>query len=56
MDMLRHRPESESSADGNIGAKQASDKTALPKKHTETLLSRIKKLVNMWAKEVCSGV
>ena len=56
MDMLRHRPESESSADGNIGAKQTSDKTALPKKHTDALLSRIKKLVNMWAEEVCSGV
>jgi hypothetical protein len=26
------------------------------KKHTDVLLARIKKLVNMWAEEVCSSV
>ena len=56
MDLLRHIPESESSAEGNVGAKQTSDHTALPKKHADALLSRIKKLVNMWAEEVCSSV
>jgi bloom syndrome protein len=54
MDLLRNSPESESSADGKIGAKRTSDKSALPKKHTDALLARIKKLVNMWAEEVCS--
>ena len=42
--------------DGKIGAKRTSDKTALPKKHTDALLTRIKKLVNMWAEEVCSSI
>jgi hypothetical protein len=56
MDLLRNSPESESSADGKIGAKRTSDKTALPKKHTDALLARIKKLVNMWAEEVCSSI
>lgn len=53
MDLVRHSPESDSSADGKIEAKRPSEKTALPKKHTDALLARIKKLVNMWAEEVC---
>jgi hypothetical protein len=55
MDLLHHIPESELSAEGNIGAKQTSDQTALPKKHTDAL-PRIKKLVNMWAEKVFSSV
>jgi hypothetical protein len=56
MELSRRSPEPESSADGKIGAKRVSDKTALPKKHTDALLTRIKKLVNMWAEEVCSNI
>ena len=55
-DLLRNSPESESSANGKISAKRTSDKTAFPKKHTDALLARIKKLVNMWAEEVCSSI
>ncbi len=56
MELSRRSPETESSADGKVGAKRASDKTAFPKKHTDALLTRIKKLVNMWAEEVCSNI
>jgi len=51
IDLLMDSPEPELSADGKIGAKRTNEKTVLPKKHTDALLSRIKKLVNMWAEE-----
>jgi chromatin remodeling complex protein RSC6 len=53
---LRHSPEAEPSTDGKAGSKRTSEKTILPKIHTDALLARIKKLVNMWAEEVCSSV
>ena len=49
IDLLQDSPDSGSSS---AGAKRANEKTVLPKKHTETLLARIKKLVSMWADEV----
>ena len=33
------------------GAKRSSEKLALPMMHTNALLSRVKKLVTMWAEE-----
>lgn len=53
---LRHSPEAESSTDGKAGSKRTGEKTILPKKNTDALLARIKKLVNMWCEEVCSSV
>lgn len=52
---LRHSPDAES-FDGKAGSKRTSERTILPKKNTDALLARIKKLVNMWAEEVCSSV
>lgn len=49
----REESEAESSADGSIGAKRRTtcEKMTLPTIHTDALLKRIKKLVNMWAEE-----
>ena len=50
---LRDSPEAgPSSPNEPTGAKRKNEKTVLPKKHTDALLARIKKLVHMWAEEV----
>jgi superfamily II DNA helicase RecQ len=43
----------DSSADKRLGVKRSSEPSVLPKKHTDALLGRIKRLVSMWAEEVC---
>ncbi|KAL7532408.1 hypothetical protein ACHAXR_004611 [Thalassiosira sp. AJA248-18] len=48
---LQDSPESGSSPDDKIGAKRTNENTVLPKKYTDALLARIKKLVSMWAEE-----
>jgi len=49
IDLLQDSPESSGSS--SAGAKRANETTVLPKKQTELLLARIKRLVNMWADE-----
>lgn len=51
IDLLMDSPASELSADDKVGAKRTNDRTVLPKKYTDALLNRIKKLVMMWAEE-----
>mmetsp|Transcript_9010 Transcript_9010/g.21950 ORF Transcript_9010/g.21950 Transcript_9010/m.21950 type:complete len:1376 (+) Transcript_9010:166-4293(+) len=52
LDMLRDSPESGNSAIGNTGAaKRTNENMVLPKKNTDALLARIKRLVSMWAEE-----
>eukprot|EP01082_Thalassiosira_pseudonana_P003101 g2477.t1.1.5e174189 g2477 g2477.t1 contig12:204542-207964(-) len=41
----------DSSADKRLGVKRSSEPSVLPKKHTDALLGRIKRLVSMWAEE-----
>lgn len=53
-DVPHEFPDSDVSNDREIGAKRPIEETILPKEHTEVLLARIKKLVNMWAEEVGS--
>ena len=50
-------PKSESLSLGNerIGAKRKSDQAALPEKHADALMTRLKALVTMWAEEVSAG-
>jgi hypothetical protein len=54
IDMLHNFPDSELSDERAKGGKRTNEETVLPKEHTEALLSRIKKLVTMWAEEVSS--
>ena len=52
---FRDFPESELSDDRDSTAfKRTNEDTVLPKEHSDALLARIKKLVNMWAEEVSS--
>lgn len=53
-DILHDFPVSELSDDREKATKRTNEDTILPMDHTEALLSRIKKLVTMWAEEVCS--
>ena len=56
IDVLYDFPDTELSDERGKGGKRPNEETILPKEHTEALLSRIKKLVTMWAEEVGSYV
>ena len=55
IDLLQDSPESRASGgSGNSAGKRTNENMVLPKKHTDALLARVKKLISMWAEEVSS--
>ncbi len=57
IDVLHNFPDdSELPDERGKGGKRTNEETILPEGHTEALLSRIKKLVTMWAEEVSSNL